>query len=291
MRVFLPRKGSNSSRPITSCLGKGALGVGGAQSIRNIGGCVNHSTKSWTTGILITVAALSMSLGNALAAEKKGKEAAKPAPAATAATPSDYNTVLKPLKFREIGPAAMGGRIDDFAVVESNPDIIYVGSASGGVFKTINGGTTWEPVFDDQAVSTIGDVTVAPSDPSVVWVATGEANNRQSSSWGNGVYKSTDAGKTWQNVGLKETRHIGRIVVHPTDPNTAYVAALGSLWGPSKDRGVYNTTDRGNTRTNVLFVNEDTGICDVAMDPQSPGTLIAAAYPRPRTVFGYNGSG
>jgi photosystem II stability/assembly factor-like uncharacterized protein len=251
---------------------------------------LSHSTKSWIPCTLIAAAALFLSLGTAHAADKKAKDPAKPAPAAAAA-PSDYNTALKPLKFREIGPATMGGRIDDFAVVESNPDIIYVGSASGGIFKTVNGGTTWEPVFDDQSVSTIGDVTVAPSDPSIVWVGTGEANNRQSSSWGDGVYKSTDAGKTWQHLGLRESRHIGRIVIHPTDPNTVYVAALGSLWGPSKERGLYKTTDGGKTWSNVLFVNEDTGITDVAMDPYSPGTLIAAAYQRRRTPFGYNGSG
>ncbi|MDP9360975.1 MAG: hypothetical protein M3P29_05930 [Acidobacteriota bacterium] len=219
-----------------------------------------------------------------IAAEKP--PAPKPVPITT-----DYNEIFKGLKFREIGPAAMGGRIDDFAVVESNPDIIYVGTASGGVFKTTNGGTTWEPVFDDQPASTIGDVTVAPSDPSIVWVGTGEANNRQSSSWGNGVYKSTDSGKTWKHMGLDASMHIGRIVISPADPNTVYVAAGGNLWGASKDRGVYKTTDGGKTWSNVLFVNEDTGASDIAMDPDSPGTLIAAMYQRRRTVFGYSGSG
>ncbi len=203
----------------------------------------------------------------------------------------DPNEILKGLKFREIGPAVMGGRIDDFAVVESNPDIIYVGTASGGVLKTINAGTTWDPVFDDQPNSSIGDVTVAPSDPSIVWVGTGEANNRQSSSWGNGVYKSTDSGKNWKHMGLDASMHIGRIVVSPADPNTVYVAAGGNLWAPSKDRGVYKTSDGGKTWSNVLFVNEDTGASDIAMDPDSPGTLIAAMYQRRRTVFGYSGSG
>jgi photosystem II stability/assembly factor-like uncharacterized protein len=217
--------------------------------------------------------------------------AEKPAaPKAATATP-DPNESLKGLKFREIGPAAMGGRIDDFAVVESNPDIIYVGTASGGVMKTTNAGTTWEPVFDDQPNSTIGDVTVAPSDPSIVWVGTGEANNRQSSSWGNGVYKSTDSGKSWKHMGLDGSMHIGRIVISPADSNIVYVAAGGNLWGPSKDRGVYKTTDGGKTWANVLFVNEDTGASDVAMDPDSPGTLIAAMYQRRRTVFGFSGSG
>ncbi|HSP14479.1 MAG TPA: hypothetical protein VLV78_06990 [Thermoanaerobaculia bacterium] len=210
---------------------------------------------------------------------------------ATCAMAADYNETFKALKFREIGPAVMGGRIDDFAVVESNPDIIFVGTASGGVFKTTNGGTTWQAVFDDQPVSSIGDVTVAPSDPSIVWAGSGESNNRQSSSWGNGVYKSTDGGKTWKHLGLDATRHIGRIVISPADPNTVYVAAAGSLWGPSKDRGVYKTTNGGETWNKVLFVNEDTGVNDIAMDPESPGTLIAAAYQRRRTVFGFNGGG
>jgi photosystem II stability/assembly factor-like uncharacterized protein len=177
---------------------------------------------------------------------------------------ADYNDTFKSLKFREVGPAVMGGRIDDFAVVESNPDVIFVGTASGGVFKTVNGGITWEPVFDDQPVSTIGDITVAPSDPSIVWVGSGESNNRQSSSWGNGVYKSTDGGKTWKHMGLDGTRHIGRIVISPADPNTVYVAAAGSLWGPSRDRGVYKTSDGGQTWSQVLFVNDDTGVNDIA---------------------------
>src|SRR5712692_3902648 len=202
-----------------------------------------------------------------------------------------YADILKNLKWREIGPANMGGRIDDFAVVESNPDVIFVGAASGGVWKTINGGVTWAPVFDSQAVSTIGDVTIAPSDPSIVWAGSGEPNNRQSSSWGNGVYKSMDGGKTWSHLGLSDTHHIGRIVAHPTDPNTVYVAALGHLWGPNKDRGVYKTTDGGKTWSNVLFINEDTGVVDIAIDRESPNTLYAAAYQRRRTAFGFNGGG
>jgi photosystem II stability/assembly factor-like uncharacterized protein len=204
---------------------------------------------------------------------------------------SSVTDKLKNLEFREIGPAVMGGRIDDFGVVESNPNIVYVGTASGGVWKTTNNGTTWEPMFDKEGVSTIGDIAIAPSDPAVVWVGTGEPNNRQSSSWGDGIYKSLDAGKTWQKMGLGATHHIGRIVIHPRNPEVVYAAALGHLWGPNPERGVYKTTDGGKTWNQVLKINDDTGVSDIAMDPESPDTLYAAAYERRRTPFGFNGGG
>jgi photosystem II stability/assembly factor-like uncharacterized protein len=202
-----------------------------------------------------------------------------------------FETALKNLKFRSIGPAAMGGRVDDFAVVESDPRIIYVGAAAGGIFKTVNGGQTWQAIFEDQPNPSIGDLALAPSNPSILYVGTGEPNNRQSSSWGNGVYKSMDGGATFTHLGLGETHHIGRIVVHPSDPNTVYVAAMGDLWGPNKERGVYKSTDGGATWTHTLAINEDTGVSDIAIDPQSPNILYAAAYQRRRTVFGYNGGG
>jgi photosystem II stability/assembly factor-like uncharacterized protein len=198
---------------------------------------------------------------------------------------------FKSLEFREIGPAIMGGRIDDFAVVEKNPSIVYAGMASGGVWKTTNNGTTWEPVFDKESVSTIGDIAIAPSDPAIVWVGTGEPNNRQSSSWGDGVYKSLDSGKTWKKMGLEATRHIGRVAVHPKNPDVVYVAALGHLWGPNPERGVYKTSDGGKTWSQVLKINDDTGVSDIAMDPESPDTLYAAAYERRRTPYGFNGGG
>ena len=204
---------------------------------------------------------------------------------------TNFADKLKNLEFREIGPATMGGRIDDFAVVESNPNIVFVGVAAGGVWKTVNNGTTWEPVFDKEAVSTIGDIAIAPSDPSIVWVGSGEPNNRQSSSWGDGVYKSVDGGKTWQRMGLAATHHIGRVVIHPRNPDVVYVAALGHLWGPNPERGVYKTTDGGKNWTQVLKINEDTGVSDIAMDPQSPDILYAAAYERRRTPYGFNGGG
>src|SRR5215471_11352557 len=146
------------------------------------------------------------------------------------------SALLGGLRWRSIGPAATGGRVDDFAVarIPGAPDAIYVATASGGVFKSTNQGTSWTPVFDGvDAMMSIGDVATSPSNASIVWVGTGEANNRQSSSWGDGVYKSTDAGKTWTAAGLKDTRQIARIVVHPTNPDVVWVAAQGHLWGPN----------------------------------------------------------
>jgi photosystem II stability/assembly factor-like uncharacterized protein len=198
---------------------------------------------------------------------------------------------MKNLHFRGIGPATMGGRVDDVAVVESDPRVIYIGSAAGGLFKTTNGGQSWQSLFDDLPNSSIGDIAIAPSNPAIVYVGTGEANNRQSSSWGDGVYKSMDAGATWTHLGLKETHHIGRIVVNPADPNIVFVAAIGDLWGPNPERGVYMSTDGGVHWSQTLKINDDTGVTDIAIDPQSPNILYAAAYQRRRTVFGYNGGG
>ena len=202
--------------------------------------------------------------------------------------------LLGSLRWRSIGPANTGGRIDDFAVarVPGQPDAIYVATASGGVFKSTNQGTTWAPIFDRvDAMMSIGDISVAPSNPSVVWVGTGEANNRQSSSWGDGVYKSVDAGRTWTSSGLADTRHIGRIVIHPSNPDVVYVAAAGHLWGPNIERGVFKTTDGGRTWNKVLFVDDNTGATDLVMDPLDPQTLFAAMYQRQRKAWGFNGGG
>ena len=213
---------------------------------------------------------------------------------ATLITPShaqitDTSGLIESISWRNIGPAIMGGRIDDFAVVENDPRTYYVATAAGGIFKTGNHGTTWESIFDNEVTSSIGDIAIAASKPSIVYVGTGEANNRQSSSWGYGMYRSEDAGKTWTHLGLEKTHHIARVVVHPTDPNTVYVAALGRLWGPNPERGLYKSTDGGKTWTNVLFINDDTGVTDVAMDPSDPNTLYAATYTRRRTAFGFVG--
>lgn len=195
------------------------------------------------------------------------------------------------LKFREIGPATAAGRIDDFAVLERDPAVFYVATATGGVWKTVNNGTTFTPVFDGEATSSIGDVAIAPEDANLVWVGTGENNNRQSSSWGEGVYKSTDGGRTWTNMGLKESRHVARIIVDPVDHDVVFVASLGSLWGPGGDRGVYKTADGGKTWTRTLFVDDDTGATELVMDPSNNKTLYAATYQRRRAAWGMNGGG
>ncbi|MGB4990106.1 MAG: hypothetical protein WBO10_12770 [Pyrinomonadaceae bacterium] len=202
-----------------------------------------------------------------------------------------FESAIERLSFREIGPATMGGRVNDIEVAPNDSRVIYAGMAAAGVLKSVNGGTSWDTIFDKETVPTVGDVAIAPSNPSIVWVGSGESNNRQSSSWGNGVYKSMDAGKTWKNMGLAETHHIARVVIHPRDPNTVWVAATGKLWSSSSERGVYKTTDGGKTWAHVLKVNDDTGATELVIDHESPTILYAAMYQRRRTVFGFNGSG
>jgi photosystem II stability/assembly factor-like uncharacterized protein len=198
---------------------------------------------------------------------------------------------IRNLEFRNPGPAVTGGRIHDVEALPDDPSTIYVATASGGIWKSTNKGTTWTSVFDHQAVSTFGDIDISPSNPQIIWAGTGEQNNRQSTSWGNGVYRSTNGGETWTHVGLDDTRHIGRVRVHPGDPNTAYVAALGNLWKGSDARGVYKTTNGGGTWERVLFVDSLTGFVDLVMDPAQPNTLYAAAYQRQRRAWGFNGGG
>jgi len=199
--------------------------------------------------------------------------------------------ILEPFVWRSIGPASMGGRVDDIEAVESNPSIIYVGYATGGVWKTINMGTTWEPIFDEYPVSSIGDIAIAPTDPNVIWVGTGESNNRQSTTTGRGIYKSTDGGRTFTLMGLENTGHISRVLVDPKDPNVVYVAAMGHLFGPNPERGLFKTADGGKTWTNTKAIDEHTGFTEVVMDPRDNRVLYAASYQRLRTPFGFNGGG
>lgn len=199
--------------------------------------------------------------------------------------------VLEAMHPREIGPAVMGGRVADLAPLESNPEKFYVGLGSGGVWLTENAGSSWTPLFDDQPCSSIGDVTVFQANPNVVWVGTGEPQNRQSSQYGCGVFKSLDGGKTWLSLGLDATRHVARIVLHPSDPGIAYVAAVGELFDANPERGVYRTIDGGATWERVLYIDENTGAIDLVMDPADPRTLFAALYQRRRTAFGFSASG
>lgn len=199
--------------------------------------------------------------------------------------------LLDGLRFRSIGPAVTGGRIHDIEALPDDPATLYVASASGGLWKSTNQGTTWRAIFDHQPVSTFGDVAIAPSDPDVVWAGTGEQQNRQSTSWGNGVYRSLDGGRTWNHLGLEETRHIARVRVHPDDPDVAWVAAPGNLWRPSTERGVFRTLDGGRSWEHVLAVDTLTGAIDLALDPSNPEVLYAATYQRLRRAWGFNGGG
>ena len=203
----------------------------------------------------------------------------------------DVDRIAAGLSWRLIGPAVSGGRIGDLEVVPGTQSHIYVGAASGGVWESLNHGTTWRSIFDDAANLSVGDIALAPSDPRQIWVGTGEPNNRNSSPWGEGVYHSSDGGETWRLTGLEETRHIGRIAVHPTNPDIAWVAALGHLFGPNPERGVYRTTDRGATWEKVLHIDDDTGFVDLALNPADPSMVYAAAYQRRRRAWGFAGGG
>jgi photosystem II stability/assembly factor-like uncharacterized protein len=198
---------------------------------------------------------------------------------------------LDRLWFRPIGPATPSGRVGDLAVLESDPTTFYVAMATAGIYKTTNAGTTFTPVFDNEGTGSIGAVAIAPTDANLVWAGTGEANNRQSSSWGDGVYKSTDGGRSWKNMGLRDSKQVARIIVDPVDFNVVYVAAPGDLWGPGGERGVYKTTDGGITWTRALHVNDDTGATDLVIDPLNNKTLYAATYQRRRQQWGMNGGG
>jgi photosystem II stability/assembly factor-like uncharacterized protein len=195
---------------------------------------------------------------------------------------------LKPLTWRCIGPANMGGRITALAVYEADPNTYWVATASGGLLKTTNNGVTFEHQFDHEATVSIGDVCVAPSDKNIVWVGTGESNPRNSVSYGDGVYKSTDGGKTWQNMGLRKSFQIGRIRIHPKNPDIVYVGALGRLYGPNAERGLFKTTDGGKTWEKILAIDDQTGVIDLHMHPDDPETLLVATYERQRDGYDSN---
>ncbi len=199
--------------------------------------------------------------------------------------------IMKDMKPRNIGPGGMSGRVTSIDVVLNNPDIMYVGTASGGLWKSTSGGIKWYPIFDDQPTASIGAVAIQQSNPSVLWVGTGEGNPRNSLNGGFGVYRSLDGGKNWQSMGLEKTRHIHRIIIHPDNPDVVYVGAIGSPWGEHPERGVFKTTDGGKTWSKILFVNNKTGVADMVMDPSNPNKLMVAMWEHKRDPWFFNSGG
>jgi len=198
---------------------------------------------------------------------------------------------VKNMKPRNIGPGGMSGRVTAIDVVTNDPDIMYVGTASGGLWKSTSGGIKWEPIFDKEVTASIGAVAIQQSNPSVIWVGTGEGNPRNSLNGGYGIYKSLDGGKNWKLMGLEKTRHIHRVIVDPTNPNIVYAAAIGSPWGEHPERGVYKTTDGGETWKQILFANNKTGAADLVMDPTNPNKLIAALWEHKRDPWFFKSGG
>lgn len=207
-------------------------------------------------------------------------------------TAQDFSLdLIKNMKPRNIGPGGMSGRVTAIDVVHSNPDIMYVGTASGGLWKSTSGGIKWDPIFDNEVTGSIGSVAIQQSNPSIIWVGTGEGNPRNSLNGGYGIYKSLDGGKNWQLMGLEQTRHIHRVIIDPTNPNIVYAAAIGSPWGEHPERGVFKTTDGGKTWQKILFANNKTGAADLIMDPKNPNKLMAAMWEHKRDPWFFNSGG
>ena len=204
----------------------------------------------------------------------------------------DFSTdILKDMKPRNIGPGGMSGRVTAIDVVTRNPEIMYVGTASGGLWKSESGGVKWKPIFEKEATASIGAVAIQQSNPSVIWLGTGEGNPRNSLNGGYGVYRSLDAGKNWDLMGLENTRHIHRIIIDPTNPNIIYIGAIGSPWGEHEERGVYKTTDGGKTWNKILYATNKTGVGDMVMDPSNPNKLIVALWEHKREPWFFNSGG
>ncbi|MBB6325678.1 photosystem II stability/assembly factor-like uncharacterized protein [Algoriphagus iocasae] len=199
--------------------------------------------------------------------------------------------LFKPMKARSIGPAAMSGRITAIDAVDDNPSIIYAGSASGGLWKSTSGGINWKPIFDNEKVHSIGSISIYQKNPNIIWVGTGEGNPRNSLNLGYGVYRSMDAGATWELMGLEKTRAIHRIIVHPDDPNTVYVGAIGSPWGEQEERGLYRTTDGGKTWDKILYIDEKTGVGEMIMDPNNPNKIFVNMWQHRRYPYFFESGG
>ena len=230
--------------------------------------------------ILLFAGALALSFSSIAQKDKKGE-----------VKDDKIGSAMSSLSFRLVGPALTSGRIADIAVDPQNHDTWYVAAASGGVWKTTNHGTTFSPIFDKYASYSIGCITIAPTNNNTIWVGTGENNNQRSVAFGDGVYKSVDGGKSFKNMGLKTSEHIGKIIVHPEDENTIWVAAYGPVWSAGGERGVYKSTDGGETWTRTLEISEHTGIAEIAIDPTNPDILYASAHQRRRREWTYIGGG
>ncbi|AXT21241.1 hypothetical protein D7030_09900 [Flavobacteriaceae bacterium AU392] len=199
--------------------------------------------------------------------------------------------LVKDMKPRSIGPGGMSGRVTSIDVVNSNPDVMYVGTASGGLWKSTSGGIKWDPIFEKEVTASIGAVAIQQSNPSVIWVGTGEGNPRNSLNGGYGIYKSLDGGKSWTAMGLEKTRNIHRVIIDPTNPDVVYVAAIGSPWGEHPERGVFKTEDGGKTWNKILYINNKTGAADMVMDPKNPNKIIAAMWEHKRDPWFFNSGG
>ena len=240
--------------------------------------------KSCLVRPLATIVALAATVLPLSAAKSASSPKPKSAETPKSSDPMSADT-WSGLELRSIGPAIASGRISDLAVDPSNPHRYFVAVASGGVWRTINDGTTWSPVFEHEGSFSIGCVTMDPKNPAVVWVGTGENNGQRAVYYGDGIYRSEDGGNTWKNLGLKKSEHISRIVIDPRDSKVVYVAAQGPLWAPGGDRGLYKTTDGGKTWKAILTVSENTGVTDVVMDPRDPDVLYVASWQRRRHVW------
>jgi photosystem II stability/assembly factor-like uncharacterized protein len=233
-------------------------------------------------GFCLFILLISQSAAPGLAQEPSATPS--PTPQETPAVAKDekikppVEQALERLEWRSIGPANMGGRTADVEGVAGNANIVYVATASGGLWKTVNAGVTWKPIFERQGTFSIGDIALAPSNPDVIWVGTGESNVRNSVSFGDGVYKSTDGGKNWQHMGLKDSEHISAIVIHPQNPDIVYVGAQGHAFGPNDERGVFMSTDGGKTWTKTLYIDREHGVSDLEIDPTNPNILYAGMW-------------
>ncbi|MDP2914012.1 MAG: hypothetical protein Q8O91_01010 [Candidatus Aminicenantes bacterium] len=243
--------------------------------------------RLWFSGLLILAAILVPAGAAGLSQTKSAQKAAS----AVKAEEFDYAAVLKTFRLRNIGPANMGGRTVDFAVPDRNTSIIYAAVGPSGLWKSSNAGITWEPSFVNEGSVSVGAVAVAQSAPDIVWVGSGEATARNSVAIGDGVYKSEDAGRTWKNMGLAETRFIARICVDPTNPDVVFAASQGHLWGPNEERGVYRTADGGKSWKKVLYIDKDTGCSDLDMDPSNPKILYAGMWKYRRSPYYFYSGG